>query len=111
MARYIFNGWGNGDEEPQTVTASAEPAIYTANFTAQYLLTANASPSTGGTVAENPSSPNGYYDRGATVQLTATPAPQYRLDYWSGDLGGSPSVVAGRERSGLRDRELRAPVG
>ncbi len=94
MARYVFSGWGNGDEEPQTVTASAEPATYTANFTAQYLLTASAAPSTGGTVAVSPSSPDGYYDRGATVELTATPAAQYRLDYWSGDLGGLASPLS-----------------
>jgi astacin len=87
-ARYVFRAWSNGETGPLSVTATAEAATYQANFTTQYLLTTRASPSFAGTLTANPASADGYYDSGSVVELTASPRTGYRLDYWSGDLGG-----------------------
>ncbi|MGH7452026.1 MAG: InlB B-repeat-containing protein, partial [bacterium] len=51
----------------------------------QYTLTMNTSGS--GSVTLNP--PDGIYNSGATVQLTATPAAGFQFSGWSGDLTGS----------------------
>jgi uncharacterized protein (TIGR03437 family) len=40
-------------------------------------------------VAVSPSSPDGYYISGSSVQLSAIANPGYRFDHWSGGLTGS----------------------
>jgi uncharacterized protein (TIGR03437 family) len=92
-ARYVFDSWDNGETQTRTVTAPSESATYTARFGTQYLLTTSSSPSSGGSLTVNPSSSDGYYDRGASVEFSATPSPGYRVDYWSGDLGGNRSPL------------------
>ncbi|MFB3778037.1 MAG: M12 family metallopeptidase [Bryobacteraceae bacterium] len=89
-ARYIFNSWDNGETGELNVKAAGEAAVYTARFTTQHPVTTDVRPSPlSGSVALNPSSADGYYDAGTTVELTATPGNAHvRLDYWSGDLGG-----------------------
>ena len=90
--RYVFSGWSDGTgTASNTITASTSTASYTANFTAQYLLTTTASPSSNGSVAASPSSTDGYYNSGQSVQLTATPAAGYVFSNWSGDLNGTTS--------------------
>ena len=93
-ARYVFDSWDNGETETRTVTASSESATYTARFSTQYLLTTSSGPSFGGSLTVNPPSSDGYYDRGALVEFSATPNTGYRVDYWSGDLGGYRSPLS-----------------
>ena len=66
--------------------ASATPAIYVADFTAEYQLTVQAS---NGTVTADPPPVGGYYGSGTIVQLTAAPAFGYQFSGWSGDLSGT----------------------
>jgi hypothetical protein len=63
--------------------------FYEANFNTQYLLTAAASPSVGGTVTANPASASGYYNSGASVQLTAAANSGYQCSAWGGSLSGT----------------------
>ncbi|RPI07488.1 MAG: hypothetical protein EHM65_11715, partial [Acidobacteriales bacterium] len=93
-ARYIFDSWDNGETETRTVTAPSESATYTARFSTQYLLTTSSAPSYGGSLTVHPSSNDDYYDRGALVEFSATPNTGYRVDYWSGDLGGHGSPLS-----------------
>ncbi len=56
--------------------------------TGTYTLTVNISPSNGvGTVSLHPS--GGTYSSGASVELQAKPASNYKFSEWSGDLTGS----------------------
>ena len=90
--RYIFTGWSDGTPSASnTITASTATTSYTANFTLQYLLTTAASPASNGSVAASPSSTDGYYSSGQSVQLTATPASGYVFANWLGDLSGTTS--------------------
>jgi hypothetical protein len=80
----VFAAWADGPAaNPRVITAPAGPAAYTANFTTQYLLTANVSPAGAGTV-----SGAGYHDSGATVSVLATANAGYLFSAFSGDLTG-----------------------
>src|SRR5260221_292066 len=86
--RYAWTNWSDGAAMSHTVTAPSSPATYTANFATQYSLTLSASPGSGGTVAANPSPPDGFYNSGTSVQLTATANSGYQFGGYSGDLTG-----------------------
>jgi hypothetical protein len=94
--RYAWANWSDGGAVSHTVTATSAPAAYTANFTAQYLLTLAASPAGGGSLAANPTSADGYYSQGASVQITATATAGFLFTGFAGDLNGStnPQSVA-----------------
>jgi len=87
--RYVFSNWSDAGAQSHTIVGPATGTTYIANFSAQYLLTANASPANGGTVVANPAGSSGYYDSGTTVQLTATPATGYAFTQFSGDIVGA----------------------
>jgi hypothetical protein len=85
--RNLFASWSDGGAAAHSITVPVAAASYTANFTTQYLLTVQTSGS--GTVSENPTSADGYYNFGTNVQLTALPTSGYMLTSWSGDLSGN----------------------
>ncbi len=85
--RYVFANWSDGGAATHTIIAPSGATTYTANFNAQYLLTVQ--PSIGGIVTPNPTSSDGYYNTGASVQLTALPTFGYAFTSWNGDLSGS----------------------
>jgi hypothetical protein len=93
--RYIFTGWSDGGAISHTIAAPSSSTAYIANFTTQYQLTTAASPTSGGIIIANPASADGFYDRGASVQLTATANANYSYLGWSGDLIGTinPQIV------------------
>ena len=100
--RYVFATWSDGLAITHQITAPATATTYTANFTTQYLLTFAASPSGGGTLAANPTSTDGYYNSGTSVQVTATANPGFLFGNFSGDLTGTgnpQSVVMSAPRS------------
>lgn len=62
----------------------------TANFGAvKYTLNAVANPAAGGTVSLNPAQPQGGYDPGTVVTLTALANANYSFNNWNGDLTGN----------------------
>ena len=65
------------------VTMEVNRAV-TAHFVRQYVLTASAVPSGGGSV-----SGGGTYDAGRSVTLTATANTGYRFERWAGDCSGT----------------------
>ena len=84
---YQFTGWENGSTATtRIVTAGSGATTFTASFSTRYLLTYETIGA--GTVTVSPSSPDGYYDAGSTVQLTAVPNSGSTLRYWLGDLSG-----------------------
>ena len=86
--RYVFAGWSDGGLQTHLVALTTSTTL-TASFTTQYLLTTAVSPTGSGRIAANPSSGDGYYNSGAAVQLTASPAPGFAFTGFSGALGGT----------------------
>jgi uncharacterized repeat protein (TIGR01451 family) len=87
--RYTFAGWSDSGAQSHTIVVPAVAAAYTANFTTQYLLTTAIAPAGAGAVAANPSSADGYYNSGTTVQLTAAPSGGHTFSGFTGDLTGA----------------------
>jgi len=86
-AHFQFTSWDNGNSTTtRTVTAGSAPS-FTANFSTQYLLTTGTVGS--GRVTISPSSPDGYYDAGTEVTVTAVPNAGVTLRYWLGDFAGA----------------------
>ena len=89
-ARYVFQNWTDlSTDNPRTITVPASDVTYTGNLTAQYLLTTAASPVGAGAITANPTSPDGFYNAGQVVTLTAVPGPGYVFFFYSGNLSGN----------------------
>ncbi len=86
--RHHFQQWSDGGARSHAITASDTSTRYTASYRARHQLTLAITPSTSGTVEVSPSSDDGFYDEGASVALTASPATNYKFARWSGDLSG-----------------------
>ncbi|HET9327540.1 MAG TPA: kelch repeat-containing protein [Candidatus Eisenbacteria bacterium] len=89
---YGFTGWSgdaSGNANPLTITMDANKTIV-ANF-ATYVLTAQSSPTAGGTVSKSPDQPS--YGPGSQVTLTANAAAGYAFTGWSGDASGTTNPL------------------
>jgi len=109
---YVWSNWSDAGAISHNITA-ATPATYTANFTTQYLLTLAVSPAGGGTITANPTSPDGYYANGVSVQVTATANTGYQFASFSGDLTGATnpqSVVMSAARTVTGNFNVAATV-
>ena len=87
--RYVFANWSDGGADSHSITVPAAAATFTASFTTQYLLTTNVSRSGSGTITVSPASADGYYNAGASVQITATALAGYRFSKFTGSLTGT----------------------
>lgn len=91
--KYTFVSWNIGGSQNQTVTASAANTVYVANFSREYALDLQATPTQGGTVTASVTSPTTYYAAGTTLLITATPASGYVFVGWSGDYVGNTNPL------------------
>jgi subtilase family serine protease len=86
--QYVYATWSDGGAQSHTIKTPSSAVTYTANFTTQYQLITNASPSAGGSV--DPNCPSGcWYNSGALVSVTAKANPGYSFANWSGACTGS----------------------
>ena len=86
--RFVFTGWSDGGVQSHTVTTPSTATTYTATFKTQYqFITTAVGP---GTVTATPASPDGYYDSGASVLLTATANAGSQFQAWGGALPDPP---------------------
>jgi hypothetical protein len=92
--RYVFAGWSDKGNQSHSVTAASGGTTYTATFNPQYLLTAQAAPSSGGSVAATPASTDGYYPAGTSVSLRATARTGFMFSRWGGGLSGTTNPQA-----------------
>ncbi len=86
--RQVFTGWSDGGAATHNFTAPAGNATYTASFQTQHLLSTSVAPPGGGGISTNPALGDGFFNAGAVVQVTASPAAGYVLGSFSGDLSG-----------------------
>ncbi|MBI4908653.1 MAG: hypothetical protein HY820_33850, partial [Acidobacteria bacterium] len=91
--RYRFTSWSDGGPPTHTVNPTTA-TTYTANFQTQYRLTTSVTPAGAGSITAAPSSPDGFYDAGSPVQLTAQPNATYSFSSWSGDAGGGTNPTS-----------------
>jgi hypothetical protein len=91
-SRYVFTSWSDLGSLSHSVSPTAS-TNYSATFKRQYLLTTAVTGS--GSIGANPSSIDGYYDSGISVQLTATANPGSVFFNWTGDLsdGANPQSL------------------
>ncbi len=87
--RYVYQSWSDGGDVTHTVTATAEPATFTAAFKTQYQVLTNTSPITGGTLQLEPLQDSGYYDAGTELRILPLAAGNFKFVNWSGDLSGA----------------------
>jgi hypothetical protein len=83
---YQFTGWDDGGSATARTIAAGSAPVFTASFSTKYLLTTGAAGA--GRVTVSPSSPDGFYEAGARVQVTAVPNSGSALLYWQGDIAG-----------------------
>ena len=95
--RYVFQGWSDtGASNPRTFLTPFVDTIYNANLKAQFQLSLSASPANAASLTTTPSSPDGFYDAGTSVQIYAVPTAGYSFLSFTGDLNGpaSPQSLA-----------------
>jgi len=89
---HALQSWSDGGAATHSITVNFN-ASYIATYTTQNrLLVTNLTPSAGSVVSA-PGSATGYYDEGATVQLTASPSLGYIFAGWRGDVAGAANPV------------------
>lgn len=86
--RLVWASWNDGGAMSHLVSPTTD-SEYVANFKTQYLLATTVMPVGTGTIVATPPSSDGYYDAGATVQVSAVPGESRSFGGWSGDLSGS----------------------
>ena len=87
--RYAFDKWSNGGAKSQQITATAASTNLTATFTPQHRLTTRVNPTGAGSLTARPTSTDGYYNQGTSVQLTAAPSGGFGFVSYTGDLSGT----------------------
>ena len=92
--RYAFANWSDSGAMTHTVTAPGAAATYTAAFNSEFLLTTSVSPAGSGNISSSPTSADGYYVSGTTVQLTAAGTNGSVFGNWSADLSGTANPIS-----------------
>lgn len=88
--RYVFTNWSDGNtQNPRTITTPVTATTYTAVFKTQHQLTTSVNPVSSGSISANPSSADGWYDAGQSVQLTATANSGYSFSGWIGTVNSN----------------------
>jgi uncharacterized protein (TIGR03437 family) len=91
-----FDGWpGSGSYAPEwSVTLGADPITEHLTYRTMNRLIASANPADGASWRMQPASPDGYYENGETVTVTAVPQPGFRFRRWAGDASGSAPATS-----------------
>jgi uncharacterized protein (TIGR03437 family) len=103
-SRADFTGWsGSGTASTDwSGTLGSDPVTINATFRTMNRIAASSAPANGASVMLEPASPDGFYDAGSTVAVSASALPGFKFRNWSGDLTGSSasgSVMMSSPRS------------
>ncbi len=114
--RYRFDGWSDGGARFHAVELPPQGGSIRATLAPEFpLSTAIADPSSGAISVDPPSS-DGYYGKGTTVRLTATPGPGWEFVGWTADAATvEPSVAvemdSPRHVEAVFSRTRQIPLG
>jgi WD40 repeat protein len=92
--RNVFESWSDAGSQSHTITTPSTSSTYTAQFNPQYLLTPAVSPGASGSILVTPTSTDGYYDAGTTVQAVASANLGYVFGTWSGAASGTTNPAS-----------------
>ena len=88
-AQQVFLSWSDGGALSHSVTVGSSLLTVIGSFQTQYLMTASANPSSGGTVNVVGNSAGPYYDAGSVVSVFEAPNAGYLFTGWTGSCGGT----------------------
>ncbi|MGJ5819552.1 InlB B-repeat-containing protein [Paludibaculum fermentans] len=84
-----YQSWSDGYRGLTRTINPMSSTNYYINYLSRYKLTTTAYPSSDGSIAVSPSSPDGWYDRYQQLQITAVPTPGHRFTGFTGALTGT----------------------
>lgn len=95
-SRGDFEGWpGSGSLAADwVVTLGGEPVRSHLTYRTMNRLIASSNPADGASWRMQPASPDGYYEIGSMVSVTAVPQPGFRFRRWNGDASGSAPATS-----------------
>ena len=92
--RLDFESWSDGGARERTVKVTGRERVdLTARYTTYYRLETLSQPPGGAAFELQPSSPEGYFQKGVYVTVTAKAGNGYRFRRWGGDLEGTYPTV------------------
>lgn len=92
-ARANFTGWSDGGAQLHDVTLPAASTTWTANYTQQYAIVRYPNQNCAAFLSFAPDSPDGFYDAGTVVSVTAQPNPGWIFTGWQGDYSGTTNPL------------------
>ncbi len=92
--RYLFKNWSDGGAQTHTVTVPSSSWTVTANFQKQFTLTSSSSNPSLGTVSNSPVSADTFYNEGALISVSATPASAACLSSWTGVTAPPTALIS-----------------
>ena len=91
--RLQFSGWADGVTGDRTITVTATPQTFSANYQTDYLLACTSDPANAVTWQLSPASPDGFYLAGTAVTVSMTVASGYQFNGWGGDASGTATTI------------------
>ena len=92
--RYRFEGWSDGGARVHAVKLPPDGGSIQAALAPEFPLSTSVADPNSGTISVDPPSSDGYYRKGATVTLAATPGPGWEFVGWAADVSAfEPSVA------------------
>lgn len=93
--QYRFSKWSQGGAQAQTIRVTgAESVEFTLTYAKRYYASARVVPAGAGTVTQSPTSTDGFYDSGTSVEFRAAAGAGRTFRGWSDDLRGNTNPAA-----------------
>jgi uncharacterized protein (TIGR03437 family) len=96
-SRLDLSGWtgsATGGPGDLVVTLGADPITVYANYQQMNYLAMSSNPTASVSWTVQPASPDGFYNAGATVNVSVTPLAGFKFRSWTGDLSGTSPAGA-----------------
>lgn len=91
--RQVFVSWSDGGASSHPVTTTTGREWFTAAIRRSHRLRTEVTPTSGGSLALDPPSADGFYVERSFTTLVAVPSPVNRFAGYSGDVSGSDGIL------------------